>query len=159
MNREIKNLKFKRFAIDPTGGNHVEFHLPPNARSNLDEIQYHFKRSAWVDLHIGDKELSGYFLEIDEDTIKLRIMDVPPISIYDENDITVSLSDDRSSLDFLLDFWEGNKWRESPGATNFLRAYYALPMSYGTARDRVKFINPVRSKAVLRNIVVLEVGS
>lgn len=98
---------------------------------------------TWIDLKINDSKIGGYFLEFNDDTLRLRIKDTPPASVYEQPQMSISIADDRFVMDFLLDFWKDEKWRTLPGMKNFLKAYLVLPMTFGKVRGKVNFINQV----------------
>lgn len=89
--KAIKNLKFKSFNVDPTGGNLIELEFPKSASNDVEAMKHHFRRGTWIDLTVGDEELQGFFIKYIPNGIQLRIKDVPPNFIYHKSDISVSL--------------------------------------------------------------------
>lgn len=141
--KSIDNLTFKDFTIDPTGGNLVELVLSDNVKRNMNDVRPYFRRGVWVDMTVDDARFNGFVTKLDTDSLTLRIKDLPPSTISDRSNISVSLPDDRYVMDFLLELWKGDDWRKLPGAKNFLRAHYALEITFGRPRGKVVFVNKV----------------
>lgn len=96
--KQIKGLKFKHFSINPTKGNLIELELPSSLQENFGAIKQHFKPGAWIDLTIDKFLFGGFVFDIDNKMVTLGIKDIPPASIHDDSDITLSLPDDRFVL-------------------------------------------------------------
>jgi hypothetical protein len=95
---QIKNLKFKNFSIDPIKGNIIECALPNLTQKDFNSIKQNFGNGAWIDLTIDDDFFTGFVTDLNYDTIKLRLKDLPPVAIHDGSKIVLSLPDDRFVL-------------------------------------------------------------